>query len=175
MSIEGLYATTAVDFTTYRPKRAGVIPWTSLFGIKLYCLGVDTRYQELTDFGGGVNRHDGGDARTGAAREFREESLGVFAEPVLETGSVACGQTMAIFFVEYPELNPHERAMAFQERVRTEALPEVSDLVWVTEAEFKQLLAAAGTSIHPEFCRFSRKTYCMYERVRQLLARTGLP
>lgn len=174
MSTESLVPTASVDFTRYRPQRAGVIPWTTFRGTVLYGLGVDTQTQDLTDFGGGVQRRDA-DARAGALRELREESLGVFGTPTLERSSVARGETMAIFFVEFPDLNPAAVTKNFQERLAQAVLPEVSNILWLTRAELTQLLAEPGARIRPEFCRFSRKEYCLYERVRRLLATTGFP
>ena len=61
-------------------KRSGVIPYTYIQEedekVKYFCMAVDSKYGNLTDFGGGVKKYE---TFTGAAsRELEEESLGVF-------------------------------------------------------------------------------------------------
>ena len=43
-----------------------------------FCLGIDTNFRTLTDFGGGVKYKIDKDAITAALRELEEESLGLF-------------------------------------------------------------------------------------------------
>lgn len=163
---KNLRPTREIDFTTYRPQRAGVIPWTTVGDVKLFILGVDTRYQELTDFGGGVNRRDK-TALDGALREFREETLAAFPTPTedqLQGAVWATGPTMMIGFVPYPELDLRLLMRKFHQQLELERMPEVSELIWVTEFELTQLRTAGYEVKH------GSKSYHLYERVRRLLA-----
>jgi hypothetical protein len=64
--------------TGFRPQRAGVIPIVSWNGENYFGMGIDTKYRDLTDFGGAVELSTDENAIAGALREFYEESLGVF-------------------------------------------------------------------------------------------------
>lgn len=59
--------------------RAGIIPYIRLDnGNVWYCLGIDDKSGDLSDFGGGVEKRDKGNYQLTAIREFDEETLGVF-------------------------------------------------------------------------------------------------
>lgn len=77
--VEKIFWVRHVDWTKYNIKRAGVIPYTVINGHVHFCLGVDFKTKELTDFGGGIRDSDESPLH-GALREFREESNGVFGE-----------------------------------------------------------------------------------------------
>lgn len=62
--------------TTKFFKRAGVIPYTIINSQKFFCMGIDTKFGSLTDFGGSVRRFE--TFYGAAARELEEESLGIF-------------------------------------------------------------------------------------------------
>lgn len=78
----------SLDLEKVKPRRAGVIPFTIVDGQKWFCLGVDAKTGDLSDFGGRVEYGRDGDAVTGALREFEEESLGCFSDIVIERKDV---------------------------------------------------------------------------------------
>lgn len=137
----------SIDWTRLRPKRAGVIPYTFYQGKVIFGLGLDRRFHELTDFGGGIRYTKDRDAIVGALREFTEESLHVFGPMFpenIQNAIVSYTQIMAIFFV-YVNVNPVHSSLLFQERVSTLDTPEVSDLVWLSLDEFKQAIVFGKT------------------------------
>lgn len=93
------------DFTI--PKtliyRAGVIPYTKENGKLYFAFGLDTKFNELTDFAGGVKQTDD-NVITGGIREFLEESLTVF-DPVcfedLRDSYVLYDEQMLIILIYY--------------------------------------------------------------------------
>jgi hypothetical protein len=74
-----------VDLFKSKQLRAGVIAYIEVPGPvrpQLYfCLGLDQRTGDITDFGGGVTKKDS-TALHAALREFHEETLGIFIDHV---------------------------------------------------------------------------------------------
>jgi len=137
-----------IDWSRFRPKRAGIIPYTFHEGKIIFGMGIDHKFQELTDFGGGARYTKDKDAVVGALREFTEESLHVFGPlfpESIQNAIVSYTQVMAIFFV-YINVNPRHASLLFQERVSTLDVPEVSSLAWLSLDEFKQALTTGRTS-----------------------------
>ncbi len=58
-------------------RRGGILPYTVIDGVRLYCFALDSSSADLTDFGGSRDISDKDILET-ALREFNEESLGVF-------------------------------------------------------------------------------------------------
>lgn len=56
--------------------RSGVIPYINTERGRLYCLGIDQVWGDMTDFGGGVKRYE--NPIEAGIREFKEESLCIF-------------------------------------------------------------------------------------------------
>lgn len=76
---EHIYWVRHINWSNFNIRRAGVIPYTVINGHIHICLGVDSKSNELTDFGGGIRDSDI-NPLYGAIREFREESNDVFGE-----------------------------------------------------------------------------------------------
>jgi hypothetical protein len=90
--------------------------------------GVDFRYKELTDFGGGIKASE--TTIEGALREFKEESLDVFG-PVspeqVENSIVVYNKLMAIFFIEFKSFFD-DPILTFEELVKNFKKPEISSI-----------------------------------------------
>jgi len=133
-----------IDWKMRKPSRAGIIIYSKFQDKVLFCVGVDRKSKELTDFGGGVSYKLDKDALTGAIREFTEESLGVFGglkpEELQECIAVYT-QIMLIIFV--PMIcNPLEANRLFLSRYTREKVGEVSGLVWMDVESFLTTLYA---------------------------------
>ena len=78
----GITSSTVCNKHKHAFARAGVIPYTFSKGVIYYCLGLDAKYKELTDFGGGIKKKDF-DNSTAALRELQEESSNLFQNVTL--------------------------------------------------------------------------------------------
>jgi hypothetical protein len=130
--------------------RCGVIPYVidSKTGMLYYLLARHRDSHELGDFGGGVRRTEY--ALAGGLREFGEESRGIFDATYTNVndraGDVAIlDSNMAILFVplknDWLERAPREfiKSLSSQSRSKKSS-NEISELIWVNELEFQQLL-----------------------------------
>ena len=166
-----------VKWDTVCPTRAGIIVWSrdSSAGLK-FCLGLDCKSGDITDFGGGVSYRKDGSALNGALREFNEESHGVFGEftpSQLQDCMVIYNRSMLIIFLRIDNImsplidltvnepvtvepGPVELSAKFESRATPRS--EISNLIWVDETEFRDLIV---TGVH-----HGRR---LYSRVRNLL------
>ncbi|QIN54178.1 hypothetical protein [Cedratvirus kamchatka] len=127
-----------VDWTKNKPLRAGVIVYTVHKNKLLFCMAVDRKTSEITDFGGGVSYKKDKTTAAGALREFTEESLGVFGKfypSSLDNCVVVYNNNMAIFFLPL-NCNPEEVTQTFTVRYRKEKVNEVSSLAWMSKKGF---------------------------------------
>lgn len=149
-----------------RPQRGGVIMYTSqrrtsstMTNNTLYFgFGVDAIYNELTDFGGHLDRSDK-NVIEGALRECREESLGVLNftyKNVLED-LILYDDKMAILLVKTQE-SMDKINLNFKNKL-TRKKVEVNDIVWLSLDELKHELSMTHSRI--------------YNRVKDLLIRAG--
>ena len=168
-----------VKWDTVCPTRAGIIVWSrdssAESGLK-FCLGLDCKSGDITDFGGGVSYRKDGSALNGALREFNEESHGVFGEftpSQLQDCMVIYNRSMLIIFLRIDNIasplidltvnepvtvepGPVELSAKFESRATPRS--EISNLIWVDETEFRDLIV---TGVH-----HGRR---LYSRVRNLL------
>lgn len=142
-------------------KRAGVILYTEYQNTLYFGLGCDDSSRDLTDFGGGVKKHETGPGA--ALREFAEESL-VFRsldlEQVMDCICVHDGVNLIMFISS--KVDPKESVCQFDSRHRTHCAkkaPEVCGLVWIPVEEFKNLVE----------CK-QRSSLLLYSKVRRLLS-----
>lgn len=138
-------------------SRAGVIP-LYYDDIKwYYCLGVDRKSQNLTDFGGCVEQ--GETAIDAALRELKEESLGLFdfidASKIIEESSFAIYNDTSVVFFVLVDVDPNDIVRRFRRHLYDES--ENSDLVWVDEDEFRLLF------------RGKHEKFTLYKRVRDVV------
>lgn len=129
-----------------KPKRAGVIVYTHHKGTTYFCLGLDSKTHDLTDFGGSVMlKHE--TAVEGALREFDEETLSVF-ERIVPSDISHCpvlydSQNMIIFL--NMNLCPDTACKKFKEKFREEVkkghCPEVCGITWITWSDFQSMIS----------------------------------
>ena len=114
-------------------RRAGIIPFCFKNNVLWFCLGVDRRFGELTDFGGGIKKRE--TPLEGAARELFEESSGMFNECLFErpeintlqsTICISQGEMTLIFLpVSYKYMSTEKEDIS----------DEISSIVWLTKEE----------------------------------------
>ena len=66
-----------IPWKNMQQRRGGIIPYCCINGVRYFNLGLDRKYNELTDFGGQINFNDAS-ALKGSLREFSEESLRIY-------------------------------------------------------------------------------------------------
>jgi hypothetical protein len=142
-----------------RFKRAGFIPFTDINGKRYFCLGIDAKYGTLTDFGGGVKRHE--HFIEAACRELKEESLDIFdftsdesMEQIKKYTKTVYDENMAIIFVNIKVDNLEDIINLYQKRVTLADNPENSNIVWVPDDVFFFLIKSGkmvrtGKNVYP--------------------------
>ena len=171
-----------INWKRVRPNRGGVIPYKIVEGKFFFCLGVDTKSQDLTDFGGGI--WGGESVIEGCLREFMEESLLAFGEFKVENGHniynrfSAFGEyrligdchviynrsTMIIFLPVKCDMETTSRI--FNQRVSTYYNPEVKSIRWIESDHFLPAIRNASS-------KWGDVELKLYSRVAKLLAPTG--
>lgn len=150
-----------LDLNTYRPGRGGVVLYTVYKGNLMFGLGLDAKYNELTDFGGGIQYGYDKNAINGALREFCEETLDLYClrnADDIQNAVVLKDPTNFIIFV-YTDENPDDITMAFQKAYQESKnkKKEIKDIVWVTEKELKSALKLNMTYIYSRLRNFLSK------------------
>lgn len=138
-------------------SRCGVIIYTHQDEKTYFCLGVDTAYGDLTDFGGGTKKTE--TPAEGALRELEEESQGIFGKITpSEVSDSMCFYTnnMLIMFVKR-DVNPEKIKTKFHKKVAGRETPEVSDVHWIEKEDFIDSINGRGKRI--------------YSRVRKILGK----
>ena len=140
-------------------KRGGVIPYVVTETDFLFCLGVDTRSGDLTDFGGGISARDKNTV-VGSIREFAEETLGVFdIFGIFDENSVVTSRDNMLLFIPVP-VDPRQITLIFREKVQKEQRPEVCDIVWLDFVQFSSLIYE---------CPYPIGNRHLYEKIRKFL------
>lgn len=139
------------NIKNFRPQRAGVILYTIIQGRLLFGFGVDSKYHELTDFAGGVNRHDKNPVNT-ALRELCEETLNLLChitykgvDNVLHLiTDKSINDSLALYdkhhLVIFYKINQDIDEMTINFNERKKMYPsniEVEAITWITEEELK--------------------------------------
>jgi len=142
--------------------RSGIIVYTHYKGKTYFCLGNDSIYGDLTDFGGGVKKEE--NVIEGGLRELKEESQGVFGELKYENikNSIAFYTTnMIIMFIKL-NVNMKEVKNNFLYKLREKYGPdpkpemmEVSNIFWIDTEDLLKSIEGQGLR--------------MYIRVRKIL------
>lgn len=126
-------------------RRAGCIPFTDFCGKKYYCLGVDRRTSDLTDFGGCACKSDANTIET-AFREFNEESLrcfGSFESKNYPNSTVLYDGTMLIVLIKI-HIDPRKGANLFKQCVVPNS--EISGVRWISSSKLRKLLKSSSES-----------------------------
>lgn len=132
-----------------KAHRGGIIPFFE-GNKRLYCLGVDRKFGELTDFGGGISYIRDGGPLQGALREFHEETLGAFQNllDIDQLPQCMCVFNRSMFIILVPlkrdvSLNDIERR--FISLVSPET--EISGLVWLDTRGLRSVIYGADRAI----------------------------
>ena len=163
-----LIPTREFDWRSCRLKRGGVIPYT-VFDNRLYFgLGVDSKSNEYSDFGGTVEQKDC--CLLGAInREFAEESLNSFknynTEEALMEGTALIGD-IAVIFLRVDKKYIMVAEETFEEKkesiakcsVKDQKHLEMSSINWIDTLQYKSLV-------------YSRRPTRMYDRLKETLSR----
>ncbi len=93
--------------------RAGCIPYVIIDGVIKYCLGLDSKENEFTDFGGGFSTRFDIIPQIAAIRELREESLDIFCYNLSDLAEFYCihNDMSLIIFVEIPRQSFEETSL----------------------------------------------------------------
>lgn len=138
--------------------RSGAIIYThDDNGETLFCLGIDTKSGNITDFGGGVKKEE--TTVEGGLRELDEESQGVFG-PLTPVGIkdelIFHCYNMAIMFIEM-DVNPDTINTKFETRVKACTDPEVCGIVWLTTQELLESIHGRGNKLYVRVRRLLNK------------------
>jgi hypothetical protein len=147
--------TSAVDLATKRTVRCGAILYTledcdkTKVSTLSFCLARDAPTGELTDFGGGVRKNE--PALKAGLRELDEESRSIFSSVCGSANDVATclavvNDKMAVIFipVERKWITDAQKLFAAAESTKKRC-NEVSEIVWVSEEQFKSLIMGKKT------------------------------
>lgn len=124
-----------------RFERAGVIICTKINDAKYFCLGVDSKYGTLTDFGGGVKNNE--TFAQAAARELKEESLRVFnfkSSDIYKYSDIVYDGNMCIMFLRIKFSDINKLVMQFHKRLSRSSHSENSSIMWIPEKVFNELV-----------------------------------
>jgi len=131
-------------------KRAGIIPYTIIEDKKYFCLGVDSKYGTLTDFGGGIKKEE--TFIEGACRELEEESLGIFdftsekdIKNITDYSKTIYDGTTAILFVHVKVNDLNSVVEEFHRRMNKQTFVENSNIMWIPEDIFFYLIKSGKT------------------------------
>jgi len=150
------FKTASVNVCMTHPfERAGVIIYTKINGIKYFCLGVDSKYGTLTDFGGGVKNYE--TFPQAASRELREESLNVFNFKPTELylySDIIYDKNMCIMFLRVKIEDMNKFVIQFHKKLNRSNHSENSSIMWINETIFNELLRTGreyrdGNYIYP--------------------------
>jgi len=139
-------------------SRAGVIMVTDIQHYRLFGLGLDKTYQQLTDFAGGVKKLES--AISAALREFNEETYGLFYQiPIANIGDAKAiydKHNLIIFLhihIDIDDLNIqfHELKRRHQGKI------EMDDIVWMTDDQLKLAIKYKYKYIYARLCNFLDK------------------
>ena len=147
-----------------KSQRAGVIIYTLYEGTVYFCLGLDSRTHELTDFGGSVKYKTDKTPVIGALREFDEETLSIFDKIFPEDVAdcpVLYDQNNMIIFI-YMMVDPESVCKSFNANYKAVidngGKSEVCAVTWLTLEDFQTLIKSEKP---------------LYSRVRNFLRRAG--
>lgn len=138
-----------VKMTMETPSRSGVIIYTHFKGKTYFCLGIDSNFGDLTDFGGGMKKNE--TFINCGLRELEEESKGVFGEikeEEIQSNMGVYSKNMMIMFI-YRNVDMMKTKKDFKSN------NEVSNIEWIETKDFIDIISGKGKR--------------MYSRVRRVL------
>ena len=133
-----------INLDTYKPKRGGCIPYLIAESDIYFCVGMDSKFKELTDFGGGISYKKNKDEnfKNGALREFREETLGVFDSvdmSNIDNSVVVCSDSSSIIFIPV-KVDMNKIVNEFNKRINKAKNSEISSIIWLDIKNFNEML-----------------------------------
>ena len=161
-----------IDYTQFKPHvRSGAIVYTHHKGKTYFCLGIDSEYGDLTDFGGGVKKDE--NIIEGGLRELEEESQGIFGKFIynhVKDSLAVYSNNMLIMFIK-SDINMDESKMVFNNRImdkinkNPETNLEVSNILWLSCDEFIECIEGFGLRI---YVRVSKMLDKIKENIKSL-------
>ena len=151
-----------------RFRRAGIIPYAYFQGRQHYLMAIDSKYQELSDFGGQVKHRES--FIDAVCREFYEETLGFFDYTSAESKRAVLQSSIAIhdeketliLFQEIQCQDPLAVIEEYQRRASKLGDQENSGMLWVPHDVFvclyqgKEAVKVSETTSYPKmYCRIS--------------------
>ena len=151
-----------------RFRRAGIIPYAYFNGTQHYLMAIDSKYQELSDFGGQVKHRES--FIDAVCREFYEETLGFFDYTSEESKRALLQSSIAIhdeketliLFQEIQCQDPLAVIEEYQRRGSKFGDQENSGMLWVPHNVFvclyqsKEAIKVSETLSYPKmYCRIS--------------------
>jgi len=150
-------------------KRSGVIPYvyidtkqntdegTISFREKYFCMAIDSKYGNLTDFGGGVKKYES--FTRAAARELIEESLNIFRfspRSLYECSTAVYDNSMIILFPEIKLKNNtmeeiNEIVKNYFNNLSNVVESETKGIFWIPESKFYDLIKSGKSMRYDDF------------------------
>lgn len=153
-----------LNLKTNKPQRGGVILYTRIKGELLFGFGLDSTYDELTDFSGGISYKKDKNAIDGSLREFCEESEGLYCAlnlaHVMEAPVIVDKHNLIMFL--YTEESPEEINYHFHNQFKTKK-SEIKDIIWVTEKELRMAILIRLPYIYARVRNFLEKYGNFYQ------------
>jgi len=136
------------DWSSYKPKRGGIIIYMIIDGRLIFYMGRDKKYKEYTDFGGSIN-YNKEDGLSGAIRELKEETYDIFGridgKRLNESIIVKSENSFIIFYQICEEKNYIE---LFQEKIRGKKRNEIDLIIDLNENNFIDLVYNKSSKIY---------------------------
>lgn len=129
-----------LDLNKVMPPRAGCLLYTKFKNELYFGFGVDSTYNELTDFGGGISYKNDKNVINGAIREFTEETLDIIPFKIYDDNLVIYNKQLLIIFVytnENPELINQIFYNKHKKLVEKGLTPEIKSIKWVSLSNLK--------------------------------------
>lgn len=131
-------------------SRAAVVPYTIRSGKIHFMMGIDKKYKDISDFGGGVKKNE--NPLNAALREFEEESIGIFPKDMYSSlvkkhthiAAVADNintryvKSMCCLFIPVDEEWIDKSLSKFNKRITnsthlSKCQMEIGDILWISE------------------------------------------
>lgn len=176
-----------INWNETKPMRGGVIIYTEINNSIYFCLGIDTKSGDLTDFGGGISYKKDRTALNGGMREFKEESLKVFDEITfdqLNEGIVVYSKFIMIVFIRTFVTSLDELISTSRKFLKLSKItrnPEIIELIWLNSYDFLDIIKNGHIKIPKQYQNYELNTLIksnnytsndvrkLYSRVRKLL------
>lgn len=140
------FTKTSEILRTRKFRRCGIIPYIIQNNIKYFCMGVDSKYGTLTDFGGASLEYE--TFISTISRKLNEESLGIFnftSDILFENTRSLYDDNYIISFLNI-NANMSDICKTFFTKYENTTLCRNSSIMWIDETTFCDLIRT-GKSI----------------------------